>query len=266
MRTIFFSLILILSSAKISSYIEPIRCQGQADGHLQGFDSDGQYIYWSMYSNLIKTDFSGKVIAEIPVTPHHGDCCVHEGKVYCASELRRGEKRGNFITIYNCDDLSSVADIPIDFGNDGSGGIDGIAFFDGHFYIGEGKKKDSEQEFNWIHKFTTDFRFVEKIKIPGKTFYGIQAMTYADGYFWLGTYSPERTYQCDQKLNILAYHDVDISVGAFGLPRSPDGNIRLMVARNIAVDKDRKVWSADCLPAILINGKLEWEIKEVPGN
>ncbi len=118
---------------------------------------------------------------------------------------------------------------------------------------------NTEQEYNWIHKFTPDFKPVEKIKIPGKTTYGIQAMTYADGYFWLGTYSEKHTYQCDEKFNIVGYHPVDISVGAFGLPRSPKGEIRLMVARNIALSNDRKLWSADCIPAVLRNGKLEWE-------
>ena len=52
----------------------PIICQGEASGHLQGFDSDGSFIYWSMFTNLVKTDFTGRVVAERAVDPHHGDC------------------------------------------------------------------------------------------------------------------------------------------------------------------------------------------------
>ena len=261
MKKLFYLITVLLITAVYSNLSAkgPIRCQGQADGHLQGFDSDGEYIYWSMYSNLIKTDYTGKVITQTPVKGHHGDCCVHDGKIYCAAYFQKDGKRACFVTVYNCSDLSHFKDYPIDPGNGDWGGMDGITFFNGHFYVGEGKDPKSEQEFNWIHKFTPDFKFVEKIKIPGKTTYGIQAMTYADGYFWLGTYSKERTYQCDEKLNIIGYHPVDISVGAFGLPRSDKGEIRLMVARNISLDKNKGIWSADCVPAVLRDGKLEWE-------
>jgi hypothetical protein len=240
-----------------STAAEPIVCQGEASGHLQGFDSDGEFIYWSMFTNLIKTDYTGKVVVERPVDPHHGDCCVHDGMVYVATDNRTKEKWGLYVNVYACKDLSPVKEIPIDFHNGGVGGIDGITFANGFFYVGEGKDKKSEQEFNWIHKFTPDFTFVEKIKIPGKTTYGIQAMTFAGGFFWLGTYSKDRTYQCDAQLKIMSHHPIDVSVGAFELPRGKNGEIRLMVARNIKKEKGR--WTASASPAILKDGRLEWE-------
>ena len=43
---------------------DPILCQAEADGHLQGFDSDGEFIYWSMFTNLVKTDYAGRVIVK----------------------------------------------------------------------------------------------------------------------------------------------------------------------------------------------------------
>lgn len=234
---------------------EKIVCQGDGSGHLQGFDSDGQFIYWSMFDNLIKTDYSGKVVAQRPVDPHHGDCCVHDGRVYVATSNRTKERRGLYINVYDCRDLAPVAEHPIDFDNGGIGGIDGITFAHGFFYVGEGKPRDSEQEFNWIHKFTPDFQAVEKFKIPGKTAYGIQAMTFAGDFFWLGTYSKERTYQCDAQLKILAYQPVDVSVGVFGLPNTDSGELRLMVARNIKKDDGR--WTASASPFVLRDGKLE---------
>ena len=82
-------------------------------------------------------------------------------------------------------------------------------------------------------------------------------MTFADGFFWLGTYGKDRTYQCDAQLKIIAYHAVDVSVGAFGLPKGKNGEIRLMVARNVTKDNGR--WTASAAPAILRNGRLEWE-------
>lgn len=257
MSRLFVVVAMILGVGPAGSAADPILCQGEASGHLQGFDSDGKFIYWSIFTNLIKTDYAGKVVAQRPVDPHHGDCCVHEGKIYVATENRTKEKRGLYVNVYGCKDLAPIKEFPIDFHNGGIGGIDGITFANGFFYVGEGKGKNSDREFNWIHKFTPDFVPVEKIKIPGKTTYGIQAMTFADGYFWLGTYSKERTYQCDAQLKIIAHHTVDVSVGVFGLPKGKNGETRLMVARNVKKDNGR--WTASATPAILRNGKLEWE-------
>ena len=239
---------------------DPILCQAEADGHLQGFDSDGEYIYWSMFTNLVKTDYAGKVIVQRPVDPHHGDCCVHDGKIYVATENRTKERRGLYINVYDCRDLTPVHEFPIEFPNGGKGGIDGITFAGGFFYVGEGKDPKSDQEFNWIHKFTPDFVSVEKIKIPGKTTYGIQTMAFVDGQFWLGTYSKDRTYQCDAQFKVIAHDTIDVSVGAFGLPKGSSGETRLMVARNIKKDNGR--WTASAAPAVLRNGRLEWEMQQ----
>lgn len=35
----------------------------------------------------MKTDFTGKVLAAVSVVRHHGDLCVHDGKVYVAVNL-----------------------------------------------------------------------------------------------------------------------------------------------------------------------------------
>ena len=257
MSRLFVATAIILGVYPAAFAAEPILCQGEAGGHLQGFDSDGEFIYWSMFTNLIKTDYAGKVVEQRPVDPHHGDCCVHEGRIYVATENRTKERRGLYVNVYDCRDLAPVKEFPIDFHNGGIGGIDGITFANGFFYVGEGKNKNSEQEFNWIHKFTPAFVPVEKIKIPGKTIYGIQTMTFADEFFWLGTYGKERTYQCDAQLKIIAHHAVDASVGVFGLPKGKNGEIRLMVARNVKKDNGR--WTASASPAILRNGRLERE-------
>ena len=235
----------------------PILCGTDSDGHLQGFDSDGQYIYWSLYSKIAKTDMNGNVVAEQPVKPHHGDCCVHDGKIYDAASIYSPNGKQRRITVYRCSDLAPVTEYEIQF-DSSDAGTDGIFFQDGFFYVGEGKDPKSEQDYNWIHVFTPDFKWVRKIKIPGKTIYGVQTITFAHGSFWLGTYSGDRTYQCDENLNVIAHQKkVDTSVGAFGLPAGPNGEPRLMVARNVKKENGR--WTASCSSAILKNGELVWE-------
>lgn len=255
MKLFQFALLALMTSALPALAAPPIVCEGDADGHLQGFDSDGSFIYWSMFTNLVKTDFTWRVVAQRAVDPHHGDCCVHDGKVYVATQNRTEERRGVFINVYSCDDLEPAGEFTIDFPFEG--GIDGITFANGFFYVGEGKPKENAQPFNWVHRFTPDFVAVEKIKVPGQTAYGIQTITFAHGFFWLGTYSKKRTYQCGPDLNLLTHHTVDISVGAFALPKGPGGEPRLMVAKNIKKENGR--WTASAAPAILKEGKLVME-------
>ncbi len=255
MKSLLPTLLALWIGASTTLATSPIICQAEASGHLQGFDSDGTFIYWSMFTNLVKTDFTGRVVAERAVDPHHGDCCVHDGRVFVATQNRTKERRGVFINVYSCDDLRPVGEFPIDFPFEG--GIDGITHANGFFYVGEGKSKESQQPFNWIHKFTPDFVAVDKVKVPGQTTYGIQTLTFAHGCFWLGTYSQDRTHQCDPDFKWLAYHSVDISVGAFALPKGTAGEPRLMVARNIK--KENGFWTASAAPAILKDGRLVME-------
>lgn len=252
MKPFFCTLLALVIGALPAVATPPIVCQGEASGHLQGFDADGSFIYWSMFTNLVKTDMTGRVVAERPVDPHHGDCCVHDGKVYVATQNRTKERRGVFINVYSCADLQPAGEFAIDFPFEG--GIDGITHANGFFYVGEGKPKDSQQPFNWVHKFTPDFVAVDKIQIPGQTTYGIQTLTFAHGCFWLGTYSKDRTYQCAPDFKLLRHHDVDISVGAFALPKGPGGEPRLMVAKNIKKDNGR--WTASATLAVLKDGRL----------
>jgi len=77
MSRLFVAAAMILGVCPAAFAADPILCQGEASGHLQGFDSDGKFIYWSMFTNLIKTDYAGRVVSQRPVDPHHGDCCVH---------------------------------------------------------------------------------------------------------------------------------------------------------------------------------------------
>ncbi len=91
----------------------------------------------------------------------------------------------------------------------------------------------------------------------GQTTYGIQTLTFAHGYFWLGTYSKDRTYQCAPDFKLITHHEVDISVGAFALPKGTSGEPRLMVARNIKTENGN--WTASAAPAVLKDGKLVME-------
>ncbi len=240
-----------IASSQAKGAEEKILCQAEAKYHLQGVDSDGPFIYWSFTDVIFKTDLKGKVVKEIQVASHHGDCCVHDGKLYVSVDLRVKQQREPFIYVYDTKTLDYVKRFKLETFSDGP---DGIAFVDGYFYIAEGKGKDDPQPYSWIYQFTPEFKEVKKYKIPGVMHYGIQAMTYAHGEFWLGTYSAEGSYRADKELNIISKGLSDMSVGVFGIAKSAENQPRLMLAR--IVKNPNGTQTAKLTPYVLKSGKL----------
>ena len=214
-------------------------------------DSDGQFIYWSFTDVIFKTDLKGKVVKQIEVASHHGDCCVHDGKLYVSVDLRVNRPREPFIYVYDTKTLDYVERFKLAEFQDGP---DGIVFVDGYFYVAEGKGKDGPQAYSWIHQLTPDFKSVKKFKIPGIMHYGFQAMTFAHGEFWLGTYSKEGSYRADKDLNLISKGLPDMSVGVYGIAISDKGQPQLMIAR--LVKNENGTQTASLSLYVLKDGKL----------
>ena len=56
--------------------------------HLQGFTTDGTYLYWSFTDSLVKTTMSGTVVGQVPTatrTEHLGGIDYYNGKIYGAA-------------------------------------------------------------------------------------------------------------------------------------------------------------------------------------
>ena len=87
-----------------------------------------------------------------------------------------------YVNVYDCRDLAPVKEFPIDFLTAGSAASTESCQ---RILRGGGKDKKSEQEFNWIHKFTLDFVHRERSKSQQDDL-RIQAAAFADGFFWLG--------------------------------------------------------------------------------
>ncbi|MBE6426999.1 MAG: hypothetical protein E7028_00165 [Planctomycetaceae bacterium] len=254
----FVSLALFLIFGTGQATAIEFRCEGEYPHHLQGFASDGESIYWSFTSVLMKSDLNGKKISQIDVPSHHGDCCVVEGKLYVATHLNwPSEDRTAWIYVYDCKSLTLLEKINIPE-LDGAG-VDGISFFDGFFYVCCGKDHEDVVPFNRIFKMTKDFQTVARLQVPGLTVYGIQAFSWGNGYFWLGTYGKEGTIQCDADMKVVGKHEIDASVGVYELPPSETGEPRLMIASHRRENGEAHRNWALVRSAILKDGKLVWE-------
>lgn len=258
MKRVCFVVFSFWTIAMAVSVAAEFRCEGVYPHHLQGFAADDEAIYWSFTSVLMKSDLTGKKILEVNVPSHHGDCCVVDGKLYVATHLNWPQKeRTSWVYVYNCQDLRFVKRFSMSEVDDA--GVDGITFHDGFFYVCIGKEPDDKTPYNQVFKMTQDFELVEKIQVPGETIYGIQACSWANGFFWLGTYGKTGTIQCDTHWNVVACHKIDMSVGVCEFSPGHEGEPRLMVAQHRRENENSQQNWALVRCAILKNGQLEWE-------
>lgn len=166
-----------------------IALSGVYPGHLQGVcTNDRDAIYWSMTTNIVKTDVAGNVTRQIPVPTHHGDLCHVDGKIYVAVNLGLFNdpqmRSDSWIYVYDGDDLSLLARHPVSEVVYGAGGI---AFADGRFIV-VGGLPDGIGE-NYIFECDSDFSSIRKIVLKtGQTFKGIQTAAFDGDHWWCGCY------------------------------------------------------------------------------
>ncbi|CAN5321524.1 hypothetical protein BH09PSE1_BH09PSE1_08420 [soil metagenome] len=162
---------------------------GVYPGHLQGVcTNDRDAVYWSMTTNIVKTDVYGTVVRQIAVPSHHGDLCHVEGRLYVAVNLglfNDPEKRSDsWIYIYDAEDLSLLDRRPV---RDVVYGAGGIAHGDGRFIVVGGLPEGvgENQIFEYDKTFTTGRRIVLN---TGQTYKGIQTVAFDGEHWWFGCY------------------------------------------------------------------------------
>jgi len=225
-----------------------VALSGAYPGHLQGVCTNGRdAIYWSMTTNIVKTDLSGNIIGQITVASHHGDLCCVDDKVYVAVNLglfNDPEMRSDsWIYVYSSEDLSlltrhRVAEVVY--------GAGGIAFGDGRFIVVGGLPEGAGE--NAIYEYDGDFRASRRIGLAtGQTYKGIQTATFDGDHWWFGCYGRpdfmEVLIRTDRRFGSIEKFAFDASTGIVPLDRET-----VLVAR-AACGKDSCV--ARLLPATL---------------
>lgn len=210
-----------------------VTLSGVYPGHLQGVcTNDLDAIYWSMTTDLVKTDVSGNIVRRIAVASHHGDLCHVDGKIYVAVNLglfNDAQKRSDsWVYVYDGDDLSLLARHRVGEVVYGAGGI---AFGDGRFIV-VGGLPDGVGE-NHIYAYDKDFRSGRRIVLKsGQTYKGIQTAAYDGGHWWFGCYGrPDFTevlIRTDRSFEALQKFAFDGSTGIAPL----DGDT-LLVAKSV---------------------------------
>ena len=210
-----------------------VTLSGAYPGHLQGVcTNDRDAIYWSMTTNLVKTDVSGNVVRQVAVPSHHGDLCHVAGRIYVAVNLALFNdpqtRADSWIYVYDADDLSLIARHAVGEVIYGAGGI---AFGDGRFIV-VGGLADGVGE-NYVYDYDKDFRSGRRIVLKtGQTYKGIQTAAFDGEHWWFGCYGKpdfmEVLIRTDRTFGAIQQFAFDASTGLVPLDRDT-----FLVARSV---------------------------------
>lgn len=193
-------------------------CEGTYQHHLQGVCADNDAIYWCFTTTLVKTDVKGKVQKQLPVANHHGDLCLHDGKLYVAvNHGKFNDPEGNadsWVYVYDAETLKELARHETQEVFDGAGGI---GFRNHHFFVVGGLPDNVEE--NYVYEYDGDLKFVKKHIIKsGHTHLGIQTATFAHDRWWFGCYgTPSILLITDADFQLKGRYEFDCSLGIEGL-------------------------------------------------
>lgn len=218
-QSTFLVFFLVFTVTTIAADFRNVTCEGTYQHHLQGICADKEAIYWCFTTTLVKTDLNGKLLKKVPVANHHGDLCIHEGKLFVAVNLGQfNDPKGNadsWVYVYNANDLSLVSKYEVQEVLHGAGGI---GFRDGHFFVVGGLPDGVEE--NYVYEYDDRFKFLKKHVIKsGHTHLGIQTATFANDRWWFGCYGdPKILLVTDADFQMKGRHKFDCSLGIVGLP------------------------------------------------
>lgn len=205
---------------------------GVYPGHLQGVcTNDRDAIFWSMTTDLVKTDLAGSVVRRVAVPSHHGDLCHVGGRIYAAVNLGLfndpGQRADSWVYVYDAETLSLLTRRPV---GDVVYGAGGIASGEGRFIVVGGLPEGQDE--NCIYECDETFSAPREIRLAtGPTYKGIQTAAFDGDHWWFGCYGrPDFTevlIKTDRTFGAIRKFAFDASTGLVPLDRDT-----LLVARS----------------------------------
>ncbi|MCJ8330396.1 MAG: hypothetical protein HRT89_23670 [Lentisphaeria bacterium] len=224
-RIVFISLAYLLS---VSTCMGQVVCPGSYNGHLQGIATDGSNaIFWVFTRDLVKTDAKGKLLIKKTVPSHHGDLAYHAGNIYVAVNFGQFNKEKghakSWVYVYDAEKLELVSKHSTPEVVHGAGGM---GYHNNKFYIVGGLPKGHSN--NYIYEYDKDFKFLKKHTVSGYTLMGIQTASYAQGFWWFGTYGkPQTLLKADETFKLLGKYNFKCSMGIASFTKD-----KILIGRN----------------------------------
>ena len=173
--------------AKSLAY-DSIKSDGKWPYHCQGVATDGESIYWSFTTVLVKSDLRGKTVDTFRIDRGHmGDLCFHEGRLFVGvnnGSAPDGTRIGDEVWEFDAMTLNRLKVHPTPqtiWCNNG------VEWYDGHFWVVCNASQDCV--YNYVFQYTPDFRFKCCRRIAsGWTEHGVQAILLAKGKMMFACY------------------------------------------------------------------------------
>jgi len=225
--TVTISLLAFVSQSTASEPPGEITCEGFYKKHLQGVATDGDAIYWSFTTVLVKTDPTGHVVQKVDVADHHGDLCSHDGRIYVAVNLGQfnqpAGKADSWVYVYDAVTLVEIEKHRVSELVHGAGGI---AHREGRFFVVGGLPAGAVE--NYVYEYDASFAFQKRHTVDsGYTLMGIQTIAFVGDRWWLGCYGfPRVLVQTDASFKVLGKWPIDCSLGIV-----PQADGRVLIAR-----------------------------------
>ncbi len=164
-----------------------IRCDGEYERHLQGVATDGESLYWSFTTKIVRTDRKGKILAVQSAPSHQGDLCVKDSVVYVAVNRGRFNQESNAVSEVSSYDALTLKPLKTWSLKDVTHGAGGITSCGERFFVVGGLP--ATHECNYVYEYTSDFTLVKRHDIKsGFTLMGIQTAAFEEGSFFFGIY------------------------------------------------------------------------------
>lgn len=177
---------------------------GEYGGHPQDVCRDGDFLYWAHTRTILKTDFSGRVVASVRDPDHNAGCRVKDGKLYVAVcrvgghiKLDDRKKCQLQINIYDANDLHLIERKVIEGAYDRAGSLEVLP--DGSFVVGCLRPPEVREDQVRFYHLSKDFKVLSRHEIDNmKVKLGIEVIKYYDGDLYCFIYGGD-TVRIDAK-------------------------------------------------------------------
>jgi hypothetical protein len=253
------------------------RSLGTWCGHVQGMCVTSNAMYFSLHNQIVKTDWYGRFIKRAQVTPHGGDICHWNGRLYTGvwePPKKKGEKGCTSIKVYDAETLEQINERRMP---DWQNAADGITCLDGTIILamGMGDWGGNGHE-NYYGKF--DANTLEPIGKPflvrhgEQSSHGAQNLTTDGKYIYAAYYTSDEAAKTpnfvvfDKDFKVVSKHNFGWTHGVDTIPGGRDGAVRFAWCTTInwnwkhqkTVDTDKQVYVQALVQfAELKDGKIE---------
>ena len=241
----------------------PVVCEGSYPYHLQGVATDGESVYWTFTTVLVKTGWNGKVLAKSEIqNGHMGDLCCRNGKVFIGMNhgRRAGARVGDEVWEYDAKTLELVKKHPTP---EPPWCNNGIEWYGGCFWVVTSAPNLSD--YNYLYVYTPDFRFRTCVLVKsGWTNLGVQTICRKDDMIMLGCYGsngPEQPHKActvaiDGRKLLAAAHIHEGKSSPVEISWRKDVN----TSEGLLV-RDGEIWEAHSVLLSKKDGKRIWTAK-----